>query len=60
MTNTERRRMLSWLGGAGLLAIGSAARAADPVQDHALAVQCVRVYGAAQPLAHLPGVAGPA
>ena len=40
MPNPERRQVLSWLGGAGLLAVGATrtARAADPVQDHALAV----------------------
>jgi thiol-disulfide isomerase/thioredoxin len=40
MINHERRRALSWLGGAGLLALsaGRSAQAADPVQDHAMAV----------------------
>ncbi|WP_231480585.1 TlpA disulfide reductase family protein [Thiomonas sp. FB-Cd] len=40
MANPERRQVLSWLGGAGLLAAARArtAFAASPVQDQALAV----------------------
>jgi len=40
MVSLERRRALSWLGGAGLFALsaGRGAHAADPVQDHAMAV----------------------